>query len=86
MWMTVASVLILTKKDYYEEDGSPSIFKVAECVEDEFRFTKEHKYPEDVIGEDCSEEEMESYDKMDDLEISKYIELGIKKFVNEHSR
>jgi len=74
------------RKDYYEEDGTPSVSKIAESVEDEYRFTKEHMYPEDVIGEDCSEEEQDSYEYMDDLEISNYVDLGIKKFVNEHTR
>ena len=74
------------KNDYYEEDGSPSISKVAECVEVEFRFTQEHKYPEDVIGIDYSEEEIDAYDNMTDVEISNYIDKGISKFLKEYKK
>ena len=37
------------KSDFYEEDSSPSIEKIIECVGDEFMWPKMHQYPEDVL-------------------------------------
>ena len=71
------------RTDWYEDDGTPSIDKIVECVGNEFMWPKMHQYPEDVIGIDCSEEVEECYDLMSDEEIREFVDEGIKRFEKE---
>ena len=70
------------KSDYYEEDSCPSIDKIIECVGDEFMWPKMHQYPEDVLGSDYTDEEMDIYDQMTDEDVRRFVNEGIVHFEN----
>jgi hypothetical protein len=68
------------KNDYYEEDSNPSVDKVIEIIGEEFMWPKGHLYPEDVLGDDYTDEEDDCYDRMTDEEIREFVDKGIEQF------
>ena len=43
---------------------------------------KMHQYPEDVLGSDYTDEEMDIYDQMTDEDVRKFVNEGIVNFEN----
>lgn len=70
------------REEFFEENGTPSINKIAESVGEEFMWPKGHLYPEDVIGE-CSEDESFCYDEMTDEEVDVFVAKGVELFLKE---
>ena len=70
------------KSDFFKEDGTPVYDTILEHLIRDLGMTKMHMYPEDVIGDDASDEENECYSWMDDLEVADLLEEGIKKYLN----
>ena len=70
------------KSVYFNDDGTPVYDTILEHLVCDLGMTKMHQYPEDVIGEDASDEEYECYNWMDDLEVADLMEEGIKKYLD----
>ena len=68
---------------FKNEDGSPSRDVILDQLETKINFAKAHQFSENIIGDDASEDEVDYYDKLTDIEVAELLEEGIELFLDE---
>ena len=62
------------------EDFSPQVDQITERVWEELIYMKLDCYPENILGDEISEEELDCYYNMTDDDVRKFIDEGLQRF------
>ena len=65
------------------EDFTPQVNQITERVWEEFVYMTINLYPENILGDEYSEEELDCYDEMTDDEIKEFVAKGLERFEND---
>ena len=71
------------ESDFIATDSKPNYEAIEEVLWERAIWAKSHQMPEDILGDDYSEEELDSYDLLTDEELADILEVGFKEFLNK---